>query len=249
MLMGLNKLISKDIRVFIMTLKVSLPIAGTRAIAIANALISTMILARADHKALAINAFITTSQLLICGSILSMFTPVSILISKASGQHKEDGIANYMRSSFLLSFFIALIIIFFCKCIGPILRVFKQPVELICLLEEYFDLFTWTVPALVLSQVFTQFYYGTLRTKCIFVINVVSTIIFALVSYILVLSKWASSDMFIQGLGFACIIKFWFNLIALTIYIYSTEMRTYLKKCYTSFSVSFDALKEICCLG
>lgn len=240
-----QKKIFPDFNNFLMMLKVAAPITGTRTVSIANALISTVVLARVDDIALAAGAFITTSQLLISGSLLSIFIPLSVLVSKAKGKGENDKISDYIHSSFYLSFFISLFIYIACKNISFILKIFDQPLEIISLLDKYFDLFVWCIPALVLSQIFTQLAYGLLRQKYVFVINTISTILFAIFSYMLVLGKWGAPSLHIKGLAVACIIKFWFSLVALVIYCYLTDLKPYLRKCFNSLKVNTVLLKEL----
>ena len=157
--------------VFTSFIKVSIQNVLNRILSILNSLISAIILSQYSGESLAASTYITSSQILISGSLLSLFMPLGIMISNAKINQDDYKIISYVITSSIIGLFLSLIIIICLFNLELVLRFFGQDAEIVRLVGRYIDIFVWSVPALAISQVLSQFAFGMLKQQFVLILN------------------------------------------------------------------------------
>ena len=166
--------------VFTSFIKVSIQNVLNRILSILNSLISAIILSQYSGESLAASTYITSSQILISGSLLSLFMPLGIMISNAKINQDDYKIISYVITSSIIGLFLSLIIIICLFNLELVLRFFGQDAEIVRLVGRYIDIFVWSVPALAISQVLSQFAFGMLKQQFVLILNIFSTLLFSI---------------------------------------------------------------------
>lgn len=215
---------------------------------ILNSLISVIILSQYSTESLAASTYVTSSQILISGAILSVFTPLGTMISNAKMIQDDIKIISYVVASSIIALFLSLIIITCLLNLEFVLHFSNQDSKSAEMVGKYVDIFVWSVPLLAISQVLSQFAFGMLKQKFVLLLNIFSTLLFSFVCYVLVLGKLGFSAIGIEGVAVACNIKFGVNciflLIPFSIYVHSKSRNQGIK-----FILDKKMVKEIIVTG
>ena len=174
--------------------------------------------------------------------------PLGIMISNAKINQDDYKIISYVITSSIIGLFLSLIIIICLFNLELVLRFFGQDAEIVRLVGRYIDIFVWSVPALAISQVLSQFAFGMLKQQFVLILNIFSTLLFSIFGYMLVFGKGGFTSMGIEGIALACNIKFWVNCICLIVFFSSYKV-DYEKKITGTKFINREIVYEILIKG
>jgi MATE family multidrug resistance protein len=203
------------------------------------------LLAALGHTVLSASALLYSIQTMIFIIGISPLFALSVLISRANGKGNKAEIGNILQQSWMLALLLALIIFGVYSEISPLLQAFKQSPTLISVIEPFFDIARWGVPATILSVSCSQFFYGVGKQKLVAVITVAQAGLLILSGYSLVLGHFGFAQHGVAGWGVAYLVTSWSMLfVVITILFFKHEFKQY-RVFHVHMSNGWQHLKDL----
>jgi MATE family multidrug resistance protein len=187
------------------------PMASIQFISIAGMFLTMMMLSKLGHQVLAASALIFSLQvtLLIVGS--SLLFSLSILIGHAFGAKDYLGIGNFVQQGWTLGVIISIPLIICALSIKKILILAGQKPEIAQLVQQYFHIYIFAIPAVLLIITNQQFCYGIRRQSLVTLNNRISTVLLIVCAYLFIFGKFGMPALGVQGAALSMVVSSWFT--------------------------------------
>ncbi len=205
---------------------IGLRIGGNLLIGTVGVYVNTILLSKIDAEGvnLAASNLINTYQNLIVPSSAAILFSVSSKTSIACGSNQIPQVKKYLRNGMVIACMISLPSVGLILLSGQILKVVKQPEDLIAIAQKYFQGFVWGVPAILFLNVEQQLCFGTFNLLPPNVISFINALITAGLGYVLINGVQIGSTLICpaleaEGLGHASSVSAWLSLIGFSVYL------------------------------
>ncbi len=198
----------------------ALSMAGTQLINVASGFLCMVMLAHLGHQVLAASALMISTQISIMVIGMSILFSLSLLIGHAYGAKNYQAIGNFLQQGWILAFLISIPVILLFWFIGPVLKIFGEPLVIIPLVISYFHAYVWAVLPFQLAICNQQLCYGTHQQRLAVMTACGSVLILLITAYILIFGKFGLPALGVAGLGYAMAAQGWFGFIFLTLLLY-----------------------------
>ncbi|WP_423062546.1 MATE family efflux transporter [Candidiatus Paracoxiella cheracis] len=202
------------------TIRLALPMAGSRLIQMLSGFIGMLMLARLGHTVLAASALMTPTMITIIVIMIALLFSVSVVVGQAWGAGKQYEIGSIIQQGCVLALIISIPAMILFWYVDRFLLWTGQPPELIVYVRQYFHALEWGVVPIMLGATIQQACYGMLKQRLVIILNSFCLLIFVGVSYILIFGKLGFKDYGVAGLSYAFSIQAWLNLILLLVIFY-----------------------------
>ena len=196
-----------EISIFKRTLKLAVPAAASRFIAVFAIFSGMAMVAHLGHHALAASALMLPAQTTLTVISMSIIFSTSAVIGRAYGAKQHHLIGCILRQAWLLALIVSIPMMFIGKHMYVILAYFHQEPDLIKMVQQYFDVTLWSYPFLMINATCAQAFYGILKQKMVMKFALISTIINIITAYGFIFGKLGFPHCGIAGLGYATIIQ------------------------------------------
>ncbi len=204
-------------------LKFSTPIFLSRLIGLSGGLVSMLFIAQLGSKEMAAGAIISSMYNTLIMLLWGFLFPVSAIIAKNYGATKNELVGIVFRQGLILSTIICFpagILFYF---LPSILSFLWQPVELINLINQYFQgIFLGILPNMWLC-VINHFLNGIFRPFIVTVATLLNTICTISLSYILLFGNLGFPKLGISGVSYAISIVYWLQLFCILPYLFFSK--------------------------
>jgi len=198
----------------------ALPMAGSQFINVASSFLCMAMLAALGNEVLAASALITSTQLSIMVSGMSILFSLSVLVGHAYGAKDYIAIGNYVQQSWALAILISMPIMLLFWHIDSVLLFFGQSKEITDIVHSYFHAFAWAVIPGLLATCNMQFGYGIHKKALIVSTSIMSVIVLLITAYIFIFGKFGFPKLGVAGLGYATVAQYSFFFIFTTLFFF-----------------------------
>ncbi len=202
------------------TIRLALPMAGSRLIQMLSGFIGMLMLARLGHTVLAASALMTPTMITIIVIMIALLFSVSVVVGQAWGAGKQYEIGSIIQQGCVLALIISIPAMILFWYVDRFLLWTGQLPELIVYVRQYFHALEWGVVPIMLGATIQQACYGMLKQRLVIILNSFCLLIFVGVSYILIFGKLGFKAYGVAGLSYAFSIQAWLNLILLLVIFY-----------------------------
>lgn len=192
------------------------PMASIQFITVMGMFLCMMMLASLGHQVLAASALIFSTQvtLIVVGS--SLLFSLSILIGHAFGAKDYLGIGNFVQQGWTIGLLLSLPMMIIAWHIKKILVLTGQNPEIAALVQQYFHVYVFAIPFVMLLISHQQFCYGIGQQKLVTLTNRMSTVLLVLSSYAFIFGKCGFPAMGIQGAALGMLVSSCFIILFMT---------------------------------
>lgn len=201
----------------------AVPMAMGQLINVASGFLCMAMLSALGHEVLAASALISSTQISIMVTGMSILFSISVLVGHAYGAKEYPSIGNYLQQGWSLALLMSLPIMVLFWHMDSILRFFGQPKEVTGIVHNYFHSYVWAVIPGFLSTCNMQFGYGIQKKKLIFSISALSVCLLLLTAYVLIFGKMGFPKLGVAGLGIATTVQFSFFFVLSTLIFYFND--------------------------
>ena len=198
-------------------LKLALPMANIQLISILGSFLLMMMMGRLGKETLAASALIFSTQatlMLVGGSILFS---LSLLIGHACGAQKFLKIGNIVQFGWALGLIISIPLLIVGYHIKTILIHTGQIPSIAAQVNDYFKVFIWGLPAVMINITNMQLCYGTHQQHIVKRVNTFNIGVLVFLGYLLIFGKWGAPQLGIMGGGIAMLVACYCNLFLMLI--------------------------------
>lgn len=201
-------------------LRLALPAAANRILAMLGNFISLIMVAHLGQKELAASALLnaTQSTLIVIG--FSILFAVGIIAGRLYGEQRYHDIGVLVQQSWIVGVIVSIPIIIIAWNVGPILTLFHQPKSLIIILKSYFHAYIWAVVPVVWLIGMQQFCFAVLKQRLALSVKLIGTTLQIVFSYILIFGKWGFPKLGVNGFAYALAAQTWITIIIMLICFY-----------------------------
>ncbi len=192
-------------------LKLAVPMANIQFISILGSFFLMMMMARLGQETLAASALIFSTQaclLLVGGSILFS---LSLMIGHACGAQQFLKIGNIVQFGWFLGMLITVPLMIIGDHIKTILILTGQTPSIAAQVDQYFRVFIWAFPALMINITNMQLCYGTHKQHIVKRVNLFNMGVLVFVGYWLIFGKWGAPKLGITGGALGMLISCYCN--------------------------------------
>jgi MATE family multidrug resistance protein len=178
--------------------------------------ISNIMLAHLGHDVLAASALLSSTQIMITLTFISIFFSLGVMIARAKGRGDTTEVGNLMQQSWILALILSLGALLIYWFIYPILMLFGQDPYLASLVVPYFHWAMLGMPILMLNVTCSQLCFATGKQVLITGVMGIQATVLVLSADIFIFGKLGMPAMGIAGFGVA------FDIATLTQFILVT---------------------------
>lgn len=193
-------------------LSLAMPMAGSRLIQMLSGFIGMAMLAHLGAGVLSASALMTSTQIAIIVSFISLLFSASVVVGQAYGAKQYYEIGSIMREACVLSLMLVLPMVALFLVIDHILLWAGQLPSLVSYVRVYFHAFIWGTPAYVLIAALQQSCYGMNKQRFVIISNLCALCLFILSAYVLIFGKFGIPAQGVAGLPYAFAIQAYFNV-------------------------------------
>lgn len=217
-------------------LRLALPVAGSRLLSTLMGFVGVILLSRYNTISLAASALISTTQVILISAGMATIFSTSILVGQYFGRQQFDKIEKTLQQAMLLSVLISLLLIAIFWFIAPLLRALRQPEDIITVVEQYFQVFCFGVPAILILTAIQQTLFAIQKQFVALMTDLLSLVLTTVLSICLIYGKLGCPELGVSGLAAAIVIQAW--LLTLGLF-------AYLKMCSPLFKTTFKIDKQL----
>lgn len=236
-------------------LKLALPLAGSRLLSMLMGFVGVILMSRYNSVSLAASALISSVQVIIISAGMAVIFSTSILVGQYYGKKQYDRINHVLQQAVILALLLSLLLVTIFWSIGPILRFLQQPENMILIVEKYFHIFSFGVPAILMITTIQQTLFATQKQRVALIVDVASLILTTILGIILIYGKLRCPELGVSGLAYAIVIQAWFLIFCLLCYLntnsllrsttYSFDKQILLKLFHIGWPISISITGEI----
>lgn len=204
-----SKELSHELSAGKQALKLALPMAGSRFLAILSNFIGMALIAHLSHTVLAASALIYATQTAVLVFGMSLLFSTSAMVGQSFGAKKYEAIGPIVQQAWVLALLLSMPIMLVFAHVETVLTWFHQKPELIAIAKQYFSVYLWCIPPLMLMVTNIQAMYGVLKQKIVVYLSIQNLILVPLLSYVLIYGKFGFSPQGVKGLALANVIYLW----------------------------------------
>lgn len=236
-------------------LKLALPLAGSRLLSMLMGFVGVILLSRYNSVSLAASALISSVQVIIISAGMAVIFSTSILVGQYYGSKQYDKINNILQQAVILALFLSLLLMIIFWSIGPILRFLQQPENIVVIVEQYFHVFSFGVPAIFVITAIQQTLFATQKQFIALIVDLASLTLTTILGFSLIYGKLGCPELGVSGLAYAIVIQAWFLTFCLLYYLnscslfsnttYSIDKKTLLRLFHIGWPISISITGEI----
>lgn len=231
------------------TLAIGIPLVSAQLVYASSGFLGTAMVAHLGEDALAASVLVSMIWMSMSVMFFGILNAVSVLVSHQFGARNYPAISKVMGQSYLLGFFIAMIMIGILYTIPFFLVHSGQPPHVLKLAKIYTYSLVWQIPALILLVITEQFLAGVNRAKIVLRISLIVVPIEVPLIYILIFGKLGLPAFGIAGIGYGFATTYTLTIIGMLIYLAKSKQY----KRYSLFSGIFPVdskyLRELINIG
>jgi len=209
----------------IQILKLGLPLAGSRFLSTFMGFVGAILLSRYNAVSLAASALISATQVVLISAGMSIIFSTSIVVGKLFGGKQYNKINNVFQQAIILALLVSLLLMMIFWSIGPILRFLKQPQPIIIVVEQYFQIFSFGVPAILMITATQQALFAIQKQFLALSVDFFSLVLTTLLGMGLIYGKFGCPELGVSGLAYAIVIQAWILAFGL---LYRVRMNSFL---------------------
>jgi len=202
------------------TIRLALPMAGSRLIQVLSGFIGMLMLARLGHTVLAASALMTSTMISIMIILIALLFSLSVVVGQAWGAGKKYEIGAIVQQGMVLAIILSIPAMILYWYVDRFLLWTGQLPELIVYVRQYFHSLEWAVLPIMLQATLQQACYGMSKQRIVIILNSFCLLIFVAACYVLIYGKLGFKAYGVSGLSYAFTIQAWLNLILLLISFY-----------------------------
>ncbi|MCR9191499.1 MAG: MATE family efflux transporter [Gammaproteobacteria bacterium] len=218
--------------------KLALPLAGSRLISTFMGFVGAILLSHYNATSLAASALISATQVTLISAGMSIVFSTSILVGQLFGGKQYDKINNVLQQAIILALLISLLLMMIFWSIGPILHFLQQPKPIIVVVEQYFQVFSFGVPAILMITATQQALFAIQKQFLALAVDFISLVLTSVLGVGLIYGKFGCPELGVSGLAYAIVIQAWVLTFGL---LYCVNMNSF----FDSFKFKID--QQILC--
>lgn len=220
MMMSSGLLAQQPSRLVGKTIRLALPMAGSRLIQMLSGFIGMLMLAHLGHDVLAAGALMTSAMMTILVVLVALLFSMGVMVGQAWGAGKKYEIGAIIQQGCVLALIISIPAMVLIWYVDRFLLWTGQLPQLIVYVRQYFHALEWAIVPYMLIAALQQACYGMLRQRLVIIINSFCLLVFLAACYVLIYGKLGVKAYGVAGLGYAFSIQAWLNLLLLVISFY-----------------------------
>jgi len=231
------------------TLKLSLPMAGSRLIIMIQSFIGMLMIAQLGHATLAASSLISAAAIVVTISIMSILFSVSVTVGRAFGAQDHLTAGGILQQSCFLGLLISIPTMLILYFIPNIFVLLGQPKQLLTIVAAYFHPFIWSIPPFMCLICLQQFCQATLKQNMVIIISAVSLIAKTSLGYCLIFGVFFFPKLGVAGLAWTYVTINWvLVLVYLVIFAMGKSFKPY-KLLSLRLRNNFHLLRKLFAIG
>jgi multidrug resistance protein, MATE family len=199
--------------------RLALPMMMSELIFSLDMFFNNLFAARLGHEELAAQALLSLLFFTFSAGTWGFFSGFGVLMAREHGANKPKNVAQILQQGICLSFIISFVISVIIWHAPTIFTMLGQDPKIAVLSRGYAHALAVGTWGLNLYSVIAEFLIGTSRTKIIFWLSIVETILNITLKYGLVFGKFGLPNIGLAGLGWAISIVIWLTLAIMLAYL------------------------------
>ena len=200
----------------------AVPVTLAQAAQTLGGFVNSLMLARVSEDAFAAGMLAFSIQLMVIVVSISVLFSLSALISQILGeQTAPERVGRLFAGGVILALAVAVVDMAVLWNVGALLRALGQPPVLAELCGRYFRIAMWSVPFSALLALYSQLLMGLFEQIVVLAVNVLSMVVGASVSYVLIFGKLGCPALGMNGMAWAALVASSTSLACLTGYVAS----------------------------
>lgn len=203
-------------------LKLALPLAGSRLLSMLMGFVGVIILSRYNATSLAASALISSVQVIVISAGMAVIFSTNILVGQYYGSKQYDKINIVLQQSIILALLLSLLLMIIFWSTGPILSFFLQPKNIVVIVEQYFYIFSFGVPAIFVITAIQQTLFAMQKQFIALIVDLASLTLTTVLGVSLTYGKLRCPELGVSGLAYAIVIQAWLLVFCLLYYLKSS---------------------------
>ncbi len=190
-------------------IRLTMPIAGSRLVAMLTNIIATLMLARLGHTVLAATALATSTLTLFVVVPWAVLFSVGIIVGRAVGAKKYKHVGAIYRQGLLLGTFISVPLAIIGYNVGPILLFFKQDPQLVALTIPFMHIVAFSITPSMWYICATQTVVGVGKARLPLYWSGINLSLNTSLYYIFILGHFGAPRLGLTGMAISMTITYW----------------------------------------